>query len=127
MTATATPKSASKTAILVAERKARREAREAKKISDVARLAAARERAASLSKAMPADYPDWGVVRTRAYIQLLEIIQAKAWNVTMKPHILEGYLDELGRASTWTLDYCQHLSMLHGRAVDISAPELEAA
>lgn len=117
----------SKTAILVVERKARREAREAKKISDADRLTAAREKAASLSKSMPADYPEWGVVRTRAYIQLLEIIQAKAWNVTMKPHILEGYLDELGRASTWTLDYCQHLSMLHGRAVDISAPELEAA
>ncbi|KPU94720.1 hypothetical protein APR50_10590 [Variovorax paradoxus] len=71
---------------------------------------------------MPADYPDWGVVRTRAYIQLLEIIQSKAENVTMKPDVLEGYLAELDRASVWTLDYCQHLSMLHARAVDISAP-----
>lgn len=124
---TTTAKSASKTAILAAERKARREAREAKKISDAERLTAAREKALSLSKAMPVDYPEWGVVRTRAYIQLLEIIQAKAWNITMKPHTLEGYLTELGRASTWTLDYCQHLSMLHGRAVDISAPDLEAA
>lgn len=127
MTDSSVSKGMSKTAQLAAERKARREAREAKKVSDAARLTAAREKALSLSKAMPADYPEWGVVRTRAYIQLLEIIQAKAWNVTMKPHILEGYLAELDRASTWTLDYCQHLSMLHGRAVDISAPELEVA
>lgn len=112
----------SKTAILVAERKARREAREAKRISDAARLSAARATAASLSKAMPAAYADWGVVRTRAYIQLLEIIQGKAGNVTMKPDVLEGYLAELGRASTWDLDYCQHLSMLHARAVDITGP-----
>lgn len=117
----------SKTAILKAERIARREAREAKKISDAARLTIARARAATLSKAMPADYPEWGVVRTRAYIQLLEIIQSKAENVTMKPDVLEGYLSELSRASTWTLDYCQHLSMLHARAVDIGAPELAAA
>lgn len=114
----------SKTAILVAERKARREAREAKKISDAQRLTAARAAAAVLSKAMPAAYADWGVVRTRAYIQLLEIIQSKAGNVTMKPDVLEGYLAELGRASSWSLDYCQHLSMLHARAVDIAEPEV---
>lgn len=118
----------SKTAMLVAERKARREAREAKKITDAARLIAAREKAALLSKAMPADFAEWGVVRTRGYVQLLEIIQAKAGNVTMKPDVLEGYLAELGRASTWSLAYCQHLSMLHARAVDIGAPaELESA
>ena len=112
----------SKTAILRAERAARREARESKRMSDAARLTAARAAAASLSKAMPADFPEWGVVRTRAYIQMLEIIQSKAENVTMKPDVLEGYLAELGRASTWSLAYCQHLSMLHSRAVDISAP-----
>lgn len=117
----------SKTAILVAERKARKEAKEAKRSSDISRLNAARLRAAALSKGMPAAYADWGVVRTRAYIQLLEIIQSKAGNVTMKPETLEGYLAELDRASEWTLDYCQHLSMLHARAVDIAAPELEAA
>jgi hypothetical protein len=122
MTATTTPKRESKTAILAAERKARREAREAKKIFDAERLAAARIKAASLSKAMPADYPGWGVVRTRAYVQLLEIIQSKAGNVTMKPATLEQWLEELSRASTWTLPYCQHLSMLHSRAADITSP-----
>lgn len=118
----------SKTACLKAERAARREAKEAARADSERRLAAARGRVATLSKAMPASYAEWGVVRTRAYVQLLEIIQSKAGNVTMTADRLEGYLSELDRASTWSLPYCQHLSMLHARAADLSAGfEPEAA
>ena len=73
-------------------------------------------------QSMPADFQDWGVVRTRAYMQLREIALSKMDNVTIKPDALENYLAELRNASNWTLDYCQHLTMLHARAADIGAP-----
>lgn len=112
----------SKTAIAKAERAARRQAREAKKISDAARLAAAREQVAEMIKSMPSEYSEWGVVRTRAYMQLREITLAKVDNVTLKPATLEKLLQELQNANNWTLDYCQHLTMLHARAADIGEP-----
>lgn len=112
----------SKTAIAKAEAAARRAAREAKKASDIARLAAARQQVAEMFKSMPADYQHWGVVRTRAYMQLREITLSKVDNTTVKPAALEKYLAELRNASNWTLEYCQHLTMLHSRAADISEP-----
>lgn len=112
----------SKTAIAKAEATARREARQAKRISDANRLASAREQVAEMMKNMPAEYQEWGVVRTRAYMQLREITLAKVDNVTLKPDALEKLLAELRNANNWTLDYCQHLTMLHARAADISEP-----
>lgn len=113
----------SKTAQLRADRQARRAAKEAKRTSDAARLAAARDRAAELSKAMPADYQNWGVTRIRAFVNLIGIVQGKAQNATINPDALEGYLRIVDRASQWSLPYCQHLSELHSRSVDVSAPE----
>lgn len=112
----------SKTAIAKAEAAARRAAREAKKISDAARLAAARAQVAEMIKSMPAEYQEWGVIRTRAYMQLREITLAKVDNVTLKPPVIEKLLQELRNANNWTLDYCQHLTMLHARAADIGEP-----
>lgn len=112
----------SKTAIAKAEAAARRQAREAKKISDANRLAAARAQVAKMTKSMPTEYQEWGVIRTRAYMQLREITLAKVDNVTLKPATLEKLLQELQNANNWTLDYCQHLTMLHARAADIGEP-----
>lgn len=113
----------SKTAQLLIERAARKQARLDKKASDAQRLQAARDRAEALGRSMPPEYQQWGVVRTRAYVRLLEIVKAKAQNKTAKPEQLEGYLAALAGASEWTLDYCQHIAALHARAVDISEPE----
>lgn len=115
----------SKTAIARAERAARVEARQRKRESDARRLEVAREQLREAAKSMPAEHQDWGVIRTRAYVKLLEIATSKVDNVTVKPAALEGYLRELRRASAWTLEYCQHLANLHSRAADISAPEAE--
>lgn len=112
----------SKTAIAKAEAAARRAAREAKKISDASRLTAARAQVAEMIKSMPVEYQEWGVVRTRAYMQLREITLAKVDNVTLKPLVIEKLLQELQNANNWTLDYCQHLTMLHARAADIGEP-----
>lgn len=117
----------SKTAIAKAEAAARRAAREAKKISDASRLAAARAQVSEMIKSMPTEYREWGVVRTRAYMQLLEITLAKVGNVTLKPATLEKLLQELQDANNWTLDYCQHLTMLHARAADISQPAAQSS
>lgn len=122
MTENSPAKQPSKTAQLKAERKARREAREAKKIRDAQRLEAARLAITEVTKVMPADYPDWGITRTRGYMQLREIVLAKVENTTIKPDALEKYLAELRNVSNWTLDYCQHLSMLHSRAAEIGEP-----
>lgn len=112
----------SKTAILKAERAARKEAKAAQKLDESLRLAAARAAADELTKRMPPDYASWGVVRTRAYVSLMEIVQAKAHNVTMTASRLEGLIGQLRRASEWTLGYCQHLTTLHARAADITEP-----
>ena len=112
----------SKTALKRAEIQARKAARAAKKASDAERLEAARARAATLKSRMPDSYGEWGVTRTQAYVQLLEIITSKAENTTMTPERLEGYLATLDNVANWTLDYCQHLSMLHARAADIGTP-----
>lgn len=109
----------SKTALEKLAREQRKQAKQHKKETDAMRLEAARIAASSLTKSMPSDFTEWGVVRTRAYIQLVEIITSKAENKTMNPDRLESYLEELKRASQWSLDYCQHLSLLHARAANI--------
>jgi len=75
-----------------------------------------------ITRAMPAEYQDWGVIRVRAYMQLREIVLNKIDNTTIKADAMERYLSELRNASNWTLDYCQHLTMLHARTADIGVP-----
>ena len=68
---------------------------------------------------MPDDYQGWGVIRTRAYVQLLEITSNKSGLKTISGPDLEGYVTKLKQASKWSLEYCQHLTLLHARSVDV--------
>lgn len=113
----------SKAAIKRAEIQARREARETKKATTATRILCAKEKLIAMSKTMPADYQEWGVIRTRGYMQLREIALGKLENTTISPDTLENYIHTLRNASTWTLDYCQHLALLHSCAANITPVE----
>jgi len=121
---TTPPRPLSKTAQKRADAAKRREAREAKRQNEALRVQVAREKARELIKRMPPEFQDWGVMRTRAYAQLLGIIGSKIDNKTLTASAMESLLDTAAKASTWTLQFCQHIASLHANAATLG--ELEA-
>lgn len=101
----------SKTAQLKLDREARKQARQQAPL----RLAAARDEAFAACRCIPPELQALGVVRTRAFMNMVEILFYRAGLKTIKADALEAYTAHLRRVSTMPVDQCQELSGLNVR------------
>lgn len=106
----------SKTAQLKADRAARQAQRDAARIAARDRLLAARADAKEACSKIPPEFQQWGIVRTRAFMNMVEILNYRAGLVTIKAAELEAYTRHLRSVSTMPLDQCQELSEIHVHA-----------
>lgn len=101
----------SKTARLKQERAARREEKRQYPI----RLQAARDNARAACGKLPTEFSAWGVVRTRAFMNMSEILFYRAGLKTVTAELLEQYTRELHSVSTASLERCQELGAMNVR------------
>ena len=122
MTAKA-PRAPSKAAQLKTERAARKQARAAAKAKEAAELADLKQRAHQLCQRMPPQFQNWGVTKTRAYTKMMAIVRHKAALKTIKRKRLASYVERMEQSDSWSMEYCQQLSMLSDTAVDVSCQD----
>ncbi len=92
-----------------AQAKARAEAKRATKLQESRDLEQARETARAMSNKMPESFGEWGVMRTRAYAKMMEILRYRAELGTIKSRELRAYIGEIQRIETCDVDLCARL------------------
>lgn len=75
-----------------AQAKARAEEKMAARKQEAFDLEEARAKARSMTERMPAEFGEWGVIRTRAYVKMMEILAYRAELSTITSREMRAYI-----------------------------------
>lgn len=69
---------------------------------------------------MPADYASWGVIKTRAYLKLLNLVSAQTQRLSPNLQLTTAALVMMSKHPTWTADVFAKLAAIKGMPKELS-------
>lgn len=88
----------------------KREAKKQERINKAERLRKARADAIEACQIVPKEIATWGAVRSRAYLQMVEVLDYRASLKAVTAEELEAYTRHLRDVATMQLEDCQQLA-----------------
>lgn len=120
-----TEKPLSKTAQLKKDRADRKAVRRHAALIESKRMERLQSESRELTGKVPAEFGSWGVVRTRAFMKLHEIVQYRAALKTVKADQLEPFVNQLRFVGTMPIEECARLELVDARMALSSPIEIE--